>query len=177
MLKFIDDQMQKTRDFITNCINVELSCINTNHPEFLKLKESITKNQCNKSSTASGGAGDSNKRGYSLVMNDDEENEIGDETVKNIKLDAENIEKFIKCYFGIEKEKIEDSIPKSIICTLVNVLTKETQAHLMKTMYKQANELLAETEDIAQTRKEAVIMIKALRTASEHVEEVSEMSC
>jgi replication fork clamp-binding protein CrfC len=71
-------------------------------------------------------------------------------------------ERLIKSYFYIVRKSIQDSVPKAVMHFLVNFVKDNLQSELVTHLYKsdQAEELLNESEHIAQRRKEAADMLK-----------------
>lgn len=71
-------------------------------------------------------------------------------------------ERLIKSYFYIVRKSIQDSVPKAVMHFLVNYVKDNLQSELVTHLYKSdsADELLNESEHIAQRRKEAGDMLK-----------------
>lgn len=90
--------------------------------------------------------------------------------------DCEVIERLIKSYFLIVRKNIQDSVPKAVMHFLVNHTKDCLQSELVGQLYKTAllNDLLTESEDMAQRRSEAADMLKALQKASQVIAEVRE---
>uniref|UniRef100_A0A1B6GU88 dynamin GTPase n=2 Tax=Cuerna arida TaxID=1464854 RepID=A0A1B6GU88_9HEMI len=90
--------------------------------------------------------------------------------------DCDVIERLIKSYFYIVRKSIQDSVPKAVMHFLVNYVKDNLQSELVVQMYKsdQADELLNESEHIAQRRKEAGDMLKALQKANLIISEIRE---
>ncbi|KAL3320863.1 Dynamin-1-like protein [Cichlidogyrus casuarinus] len=76
--------------------------------------------------------------------------------------DCEIIEGLISSYFLIVRKNIQDSVPKAIMHFLVNHVKDNLQSELVSKLYKQEqyNDLLKESEHVAQRRKEAADMLK-----------------
>uniref|UniRef100_A0A674PCY7 Dynamin-1-like protein n=1 Tax=Takifugu rubripes TaxID=31033 RepID=A0A674PCY7_TAKRU len=76
--------------------------------------------------------------------------------------DCEVIERLIKSYFLIVRKNIQDSVPKAVMHFLVNHVKDCLQSELVGQLYKSAllNDLLTESEDMAQRRNEAADMLK-----------------
>lgn len=72
-------------------------------------------------------------------------------------------ERLIKSYFYIVRKSIQDTVPKAIMHFLVNFVKDNLQSELVTCLYKadNADQLLDESEHIAQRRKEAGDMLKA----------------
>lgn len=72
------------------------------------------------------------------------------------------LERLIKSYFYIVRKSIQDTVPKAVMHFLVNYVKDNLQSELVTHLYKSdnADELLKESEHIAQRRKEAADMLK-----------------
>lgn len=92
------------------------------------------------------------------------------------KRDCEVIECLIRAYFRIVRKNIQDSIPKAIMHFLVNHVKDNLQSELVSQLYKkeEIEYLLEESDHIAQRRKEAQDMLKALQRASHIIGEIRE---
>uniref|UniRef100_A0A8D8QQD7 dynamin GTPase n=1 Tax=Cacopsylla melanoneura TaxID=428564 RepID=A0A8D8QQD7_9HEMI len=92
------------------------------------------------------------------------------------KRDCDVIERLIKSYFYIIRKSIQDTIPKAIMHFLVNYVKDNLQSELVTHLYKadSASELLNESEWVAQRRKEAGDMLKALQRANLIITEIRE---
>uniref|UniRef100_A0A3Q3JCY2 Dynamin-1-like protein n=1 Tax=Monopterus albus TaxID=43700 RepID=A0A3Q3JCY2_MONAL len=90
--------------------------------------------------------------------------------------DCEVIERLIKSYFLIVRKNIQDSVPKAVMHFLVNYVQDCLQSELVGQLYKTAllDDLLTESEDMAQRRNEAAHMLKALQKASQVIAEIRE---
>ncbi|KAK6634624.1 Dynamin-1-like protein [Polyplax serrata] len=90
--------------------------------------------------------------------------------------DCDVIERLIHTYFYIVRKSIQDSVPKAVMHFLVNYVKDNLQSELVTHLYKsdQAEELLNESEHIAQRRKEAADMLKALQKANLIISEIRE---
>ncbi|XP_043963971.1 dynamin-1-like protein isoform X2 [Gambusia affinis] len=90
--------------------------------------------------------------------------------------DCEVIERLIKSYFLIVRKNIQDSVPKAVMHFLVNHVKDSLQSELVGQLYKSGllNDLLTESEDMAQRRKEAADMLQALQRASQVIAEIRE---
>ncbi|XP_072942245.1 dynamin-1-like protein isoform X8 [Epargyreus clarus] len=90
--------------------------------------------------------------------------------------DCDVIERLIKSYFYIVRKSIQDSVPKAVMHFLVNYVKDNLQSELVTHLYKsdQAESLLNESEHIAQRRREAADMLKALQRAGQIISEIRE---
>uniref|UniRef100_A0A8C8JVV3 Dynamin-1-like protein n=1 Tax=Oncorhynchus tshawytscha TaxID=74940 RepID=A0A8C8JVV3_ONCTS len=78
--------------------------------------------------------------------------------------DCEVIERLIKSYFLIVRKNIQDSVPKAVMHFLVNHVKDSLQSELVGQLYKAGllDDLLTESEDMAQRRNEAADMLKVM---------------
>uniref|UniRef100_H2LEZ5 Dynamin-1-like protein n=1 Tax=Oryzias latipes TaxID=8090 RepID=H2LEZ5_ORYLA len=90
--------------------------------------------------------------------------------------DCEVIERLIKSYFLIVRKNIQDSVPKAVMHFLVNHVKDCLQSELVGQLYKGPllDDLLIESEDMAQRRTEAADMLKALQKSSQVIAEIRE---
>ncbi|XP_076032709.1 dynamin related protein 1 isoform X2 [Oratosquilla oratoria] len=90
--------------------------------------------------------------------------------------DCEVIERLIKSYFYIVRKSIQDKVPKAVMHFLVNHVKDNLQSELVKHLYRteEIDELLSESPEIAQRRKEAAEMLKALQNANVIIGEIRE---
>ncbi|XP_063766567.1 dynamin-1-like protein isoform X1 [Eleginops maclovinus] len=90
--------------------------------------------------------------------------------------DCEVIERLIKSYFLIVRKNIQDSVPKAVMHFLVNHVKDCLQSELVGQLYKAGllDDLLTESEDMAQRRNESADMLKALQKASQVIAEIRE---
>ncbi|XP_063613120.1 dynamin-1-like protein isoform X7 [Penaeus indicus] len=90
--------------------------------------------------------------------------------------DCEVIERLIKTYFYIVRKSIQDKVPKAIMHFLVNHVKDNLQSELVKHLYRteEIDTFLSESPEIAQRRKEAAEMLKALQNANVIIGEIRE---
>lgn len=74
------------------------------------------------------------------------------------------------------RKNIQDSVPKAVMHFLVNFVKDNLQSELVTHLYNSdhAEELLHESEHIAQRRKEAGDMLQALQKASLIISDIRE---
>ena len=77
------------------------------------------------------------------------------------------LEKLIRSYFLIVRKNIQDSVPKAVMHFLVNFIKDQLQSELVASLYKTSthehDELLDESGQIAQRRKDAQEMLEVIR--------------
>lgn len=89
-------------------------------------------------------------------------------------LECELIRRLIVSYFGIVREIIQDQVPKSIMCLLVNYIKQNIQNRLVVKLYneKYFDELLQEDETIQMEREKCINLLKTYREASKIISDV-----
>ncbi|KAI1708738.1 dynamin central region domain-containing protein [Ditylenchus destructor] len=92
------------------------------------------------------------------------------------KRDCMVIERLIRSYFLIVRKSIQDMVPKSIMKFLVNHVRDNLQSELVRQLYNSPDidELLKESDLMAQRRKEAAEMLEALTKANSVINEIRE---
>jgi len=93
------------------------------------------------------------------------------------RIESNIIKALLNAYFSIIRKSISDSVPKAIMCFLVNKSKSELQSELVKNLYKEElfNELLRENDDIAAKRKATAKMLEVLTKANQIINEVKDM--
>lgn len=104
---------------------------------------------------------------------DSEEDNIA-ELSEREQLECELIRRLIVSYFGIVREIIQDQVPKSIMCMLVNYIKSHIQNRLVVKLYNEQyfEELLQEDETIQLEREKCVNLLKTYREASRIISDV-----
>lgn len=87
------------------------------------------------------------------------------------------IKALLGSYFSIIRKNVSDSVPKAIMCFLVNKSKSEMQNELVKNLYKEElfNDLLKENDDIAAKRKATAKMLEVLSKANQIINEVKDL--
>uniref|UniRef100_A0A9J8CR22 Dynamin-1-like protein n=1 Tax=Cyprinus carpio carpio TaxID=630221 RepID=A0A9J8CR22_CYPCA len=139
-----------TNEMVHNLVAIELAYINTKHPDFADA--------------------------CGLMNNNIERVPVARKLSAREQRDCEVIERLIKSYFLIVRKNIQDSVPKAVMHFLVNHVKDSLQSELVGQLYKPAllEDLLTESEDMAQRRNEAADMLKALQKASQVIAEIRE---
>jgi len=77
-------------------------------------------------------------------------------------------------YFNIVRKNTQDTIPKSIMCFLVNKSKDSLHNRLVERLYKEElfDELLGESPDMVERRNATREMVQTLKRATEIVNEV-----
>ncbi|GEQ68101.1 hypothetical protein JCM33374_g1768 [Metschnikowia sp. JCM 33374] len=89
-------------------------------------------------------------------------------------LETELIRRLIVSYFGIVREIVQDQVPKSIMCLLVNYIKVHIQNRLVVKLYNENyfDELLQEDETIQMEREKCLSLLKTYREASRIISDV-----
>jgi len=149
--KFIQERLPIAMECVHELINVELSSINTNHPDFsiehiLQIKEK----------------GLDNGRLAKSFMNL--------KTERN----AEILFFLVENYFPIVKKTVQDQVPKIIMYKVINHMkSSNIQSELLNNLLNENDvNLLQESEENEHRRQNAEVMIQALKVAQEAIEEI-----
>ncbi|KAK8645259.1 hypothetical protein V6N13_119102 [Hibiscus sabdariffa] len=80
----------------------------------------------------------------------------------------------VKSYFDIVRKKIQDSVPKAIMCFLVNHTKNELHTTFMNKLYRESlfDELLQEQDEVVERRKHVKELLCILREAVKKLNEV-----
>uniref|UniRef100_A0A9J8AAH8 Dynamin-1-like protein n=2 Tax=Cyprinus carpio TaxID=7962 RepID=A0A9J8AAH8_CYPCA len=188
-----------TNEMVHNLVAIELAYINTKHPDFADACGVVLACVCQMSGGAQGeqeggtgtwrgmlkkgeeGQGEdkmkaqSPQKGHAVNLLDVRV-PVARKLSAREQRDCEVIERLIKSYFLIVRKNIQDSVPKAVMHFLVNHVKDSLQSELVGQLYKPAllEDLLTESEDMAQRRNEAADMLKALQKASQVIAEIRE---
>ena len=136
LINIIEKCIPEVNQMIKNLILIELSYINSSHPDFLNGKEEINK-----------------------IEDDNIENNIRKDlnfTEREL-MEISIVKNLIVSYFNIVKKNYCDFVPKTIMCFLVNKTKDISEQEIISQLYKTKEDiknLLKEDEDITQRRKE-----------------------
>uniref|UniRef100_A0A2A4J700 dynamin GTPase n=1 Tax=Heliothis virescens TaxID=7102 RepID=A0A2A4J700_HELVI len=189
-------RLPATNSMVENLVQIELAYINTKHPDFHReaaLVSGLLKSTDSLMDDHSPIYRQKTPRPTSSPMNGTPESkvltpqkpvnllpEVPSQTSRKLsdreQHDCDVIERLIKSYFYIVRKSIQDSVPKAVMHFLVNYVKDNLQSELVTHLYKsdQAESMLNESEHIAQRRKEAADMLKALQRAGQIISEIRE---
>ncbi|XP_021191824.2 dynamin-1-like protein isoform X7 [Helicoverpa armigera] len=189
-------RLPATNAMVENLVQIELAYINTKHPDFHReaaLVSGLLKSTDSLMDDHSPVYRQKTPRPTSSPINGTPENkvltpqkpvnllpEVPSQTSRKLsdreQHDCDVIERLIKSYFYIVRKSIQDSVPKAVMHFLVNYVKDNLQSELVTHLYKsdQAESMLNESEHIAQRRKEAADMLKALQRAGQIISEIRE---
>ncbi|KAI5953147.1 DNM1 [Candida jiufengensis] len=89
-------------------------------------------------------------------------------------MECELIRRLIISYFSIVREMIQDQVPKSIMCLLVNHIKQQIQNRLVVKLYNDNlfDDLLQEDENIQAEREKCLEILKTYKEASKVISDV-----
>jgi len=175
---FLRRKSDTCTEFVNQLIEIELSYINTNHPDFVSGQRAVSRVEQNpskpgnsKSYEVSQNSGDAKGDWPSLNRDDSVAqrmklpNKIGtggtSSERENIEIDLIKI--LIKSYFDIVKSTILDRVPKAVMSQLVNETASKLQGELIvKCLKTSASELVRENPEITAKRDQARELLQTL---------------
>uniref|UniRef100_A0A672SFQ7 Dynamin-1-like protein n=1 Tax=Sinocyclocheilus grahami TaxID=75366 RepID=A0A672SFQ7_SINGR len=182
-----------TNEMVHNLVAIELAYINTKHPDFADACGLMNNNIEQEGGTGTWRGMLKKGEEYEDKMKPQSSVSVSPQKGHAVNLldvpvpvarklsareqrDCEVIERLIKSYFLIVRKNIQDSVPKAVMHFLVNHVKDSLQSELVGQLYKPAllDDLLTESEDMAQRRNEAADMLKALQKASQVIAEIRE---
>ncbi|XP_026177085.1 dynamin-1-like protein isoform X3 [Mastacembelus armatus] len=185
-----------TNEMVHNLVAIELAYINTKHPDFTDAAQVSASVNSQQISSCQAEALDGGKRwknekaveekapaaGFGSPSKGQSINLLDTAVPISRKLttreqrDCEVIQRLIKCYFLIVRKSVQDSVPKTVMHFLVNFVKEHLQSELVGQLYKQPllQELLIESQDMAQQRTEVAQMLEALKKANNIISEIRE---
>lgn len=204
----LQKRLSPTNQMVQDIVKIELSYINTNHPDFSDgasvVSSMLAANDLRKRKNMASIVTEEGESGSTPVpptelnptfsntapwMTGYYKNESADmDDVKSIDLnqprnrelsdrehmDSELIQRLIRSYFNIIRKNVQDSVPKAVMCFLVNYVKSKIQSDLVEQLYKPEllDELLSEAEQIHIRRKEASEMLDALKRSAHIIGEI-----
>uniref|UniRef100_A0A8C4NZK0 Dynamin-1-like protein n=1 Tax=Dicentrarchus labrax TaxID=13489 RepID=A0A8C4NZK0_DICLA len=164
-----------TNEMVHNLVAIELAYINTKHPDFADACVALSPSR-QTVGRGTGGLETGRCPNPSSLPANRRPVPVSRKLSAREQRDCEVIERLIKSYFLIVRKNIQDSVPKAVMHFLVNHVKDCLQSELVGQLYKTAllNDLLTESEDMAQRRNEAADMLKALQKAGQVIAEIRE---
>ncbi|XP_015198563.1 dynamin-1-like protein isoform X1 [Lepisosteus oculatus] len=192
--KLLRKRLPITNEMVHHLVAIELAYINTKHPDFMdaaQVSAAVNSAQAEavqdsgrrwKSDRAAEEKASEEKTAFSSPSRGPAVNlldapvPVSRRLTPREQLDCEVIQQLIKSYFLIVRKRIQDSVPKTVMHFLVNFVKEHLQSELVGRLYRSPllQELLTESADTAQQRKEAASMLEALQKASNIISETRE---
>ena len=141
MTSIIGKCLQPTNEMVKNLVKVELSYINSSHPDFLSNGE--IKPQENE------------ENGQDEISNKNKNNDLKFSSREWMEISI--IRNLLVSYFNVVKKNFCDLVPKTIMCFLVNKIKEISEQDMITQLYKSnedVKKLLQEDPAISEKRKE-----------------------
>ena len=141
MTSIIGKCLQPTNEMVKNLVKVELSYINSSHPDFLSNGE--IKPQENEGN------------GQDEISNKNKNNDLKFSSREWMEINI--IRNLLVSYFNVVKKNFCDLVPKTIMCFLVNKIKEISEQDMITQLYKSnedVKKLLQEDPAISEKRKE-----------------------
>ena len=141
MTSIIGKCLQPTNEMVKNLVKVELSYINSSHPDFLSNGE--IKPQENE------------ENGQDEISNKNKNNDLKFSSREWMEINI--IRNLLVSYFNVVKKNFCDLVPKTIMCFLVNKIKEISEQDMITQLYKSnedVKKLLQEDPAISEKRKE-----------------------
>jgi len=198
VITLFKDYVKPLKKFITDLVEIELAYINTNHPDFYgggntsqlfmqRYKDENNNNNektndknLNKSVNNSNVSNNTNNKQMEvkkeIIKSNSEKYQQGQ--IDKEQYECEIIKQLLVQYFQIVRKNVSDSVPKLIMCFLVNKSKNTLQSELVRKMYKEDlfKELLKENDDIANKRKATQKMLQVLQKAQNIINEIKDIT-
>uniref|UniRef100_A0A8C8JY42 Dynamin-1-like protein n=1 Tax=Oncorhynchus tshawytscha TaxID=74940 RepID=A0A8C8JY42_ONCTS len=161
-----------TNEMVHNLVAIELAYINTKHPDFADACGLMNNNiEVRNIHSFRNNFILSRKCLICLILCTPQPVPVSRKLSSREQRDCEVIERLIKSYFLIVRKNIQDSVPKAVMHFLVNHVKDSLQSELVGQLYKAGllDDLLTESEDMAQRRNEAADMLKVMYITDNNV--------
>lgn len=211
--ELLKSSIEPAKDLIRNVIQCELAYIKTSHPDFISgskaVSESLeklkrvgqeTRTESNKHLKSSMSGSATVEMGSDQISSSPERSQFTDskphhtkfhsefeqvipddlntaEPTEREKIESEIIKTLISSYFNIIRKNVQDIVPKSIMLMMVNRCKECIQSHLVKSLYKDDlfDELLKENEDVTYKRNSCIELLTMLKKALCILNEIREL--
>ncbi|CAG9799919.1 unnamed protein product [Chironomus riparius] len=194
----VNNQLSIAQNSVIELINTELSSVNTNHPDFSikdafknmvnpeesivypvfentqnNFKFSIPNNSQQQLSGFSLGSPQTNIKPTTNFTETFKETTSGNLMNKKTETEAKIIYNLIHNYFPIVKKTVQDQIPKIVMFKIINHMKDNMQNELLHKLLKENEvDLLKESKKYEQLRKNAEMMIEALKAAKKAIDDI-----
>ena len=143
MTSIIGKCLHPTNEMVKNLIDIELSYINSSHPDFLSTGEIKPQE------------GESDEKGIQVANNKNKNSDLKFSSREWMEINI--IKNLIVSYFNVVKKTFCDMVPKTIMCFLVNKTKEISEQDMIAQLYKSnedVKKLLQEDPAICEKRKE-----------------------
>eukprot|EP00471_Norrisiella_sphaerica_P001907 CAMPEP_0184478742 /NCGR_PEP_ID=MMETSP0113_2-20130426/684_1 /TAXON_ID=91329 /ORGANISM="Norrisiella sphaerica, Strain BC52" /LENGTH=685 /DNA_ID=CAMNT_0026856635 /DNA_START=179 /DNA_END=2236 /DNA_ORIENTATION=+ len=202
--ELLSAQVKPTKEMIKDLISIELSYVNTNHPDFVggsraihnfnkkvqRLKAEEKKRNPNsnaslatllsrdkkdkKGNTISGAIGAVAEGLQATFASGGPQSHPTEREL----IETEIIKTLISSYFNIVRQNVTDNVPKSIMFFLVNYTKDRIQSSLVRALYKEENfkSLLSESPATSDKRRQRTELLSVLRKSLDIVNEIRDFA-
>mmetsp|Transcript_7122 Transcript_7122/g.13147 ORF Transcript_7122/g.13147 Transcript_7122/m.13147 type:complete len:690 (-) Transcript_7122:181-2250(-) len=203
--ELLQAQVKPTKQMISDLIAIELSYVNTNHPDFVggsraihnfnkkvqRLRMEEKKRDPNshvdlgtllardrKKNGKGGTTIGAAVSGLASSLGFGGNNNNAPKPSERELIETEIIKSLIASYFNIVRQNVTDNVPKSIMFFLVNYTKDRIQSSLVRALYKDENfkTLLSESESISEKRRQRTELLAVLRKSLDIVNEVRDFA-
>lgn len=161
---------EKTSTLVRSLIELNIECISTKHPDFVRIEELgiYDSNESRKHKSEKNNRSEERTKSKSIafdkipnvlrIQNDLTENEHSEITL---------IKSLVISYFDITRKIILDQIPKAILTNLIQKSLNGMQEHLFLQVYEaeDVDQLCEEGEDVKENREKLRTTLSAMRRA------------
>uniref|UniRef100_A0A914YWU3 GED domain-containing protein n=1 Tax=Panagrolaimus superbus TaxID=310955 RepID=A0A914YWU3_9BILA len=178
----VNARLQPTKDFVEKVVDMQLNYNNFKHPEFKEELDEETKQKMNPfmededesdeiDSVVSEGY--ITQRSSPLSANSVQDNFLLDEIKDSIKLQY-----YVKQYYNIVRNSLQDLLPKAIMMELVNHVKNNIQSELEDLIYalEDVEELTKESEAITNHREQTKEKLEELDHAKTLLQNIAELN-
>ena len=166
---------ESTRSMVDSLLNIEMSFINVQHPDFISVSEAVMSVMAEIQTHAKGNSKAPNpgKNGREQGFED-----LGaGQTFGPFQPEAEMkvIKRLIHSYFGIVRKNIGDLVPKTIVHLLINGFMHAIERELVSSLYvpSRFDELLVESGEVTTRRRQCAEELQILQKYHEVLSKVN----
>jgi len=204
--ELLQSQVTPTKQMIKDIIAIELSYVNTNHPDFvggsraihnfnervrrLKMEEKkrdphsradlatlLNRDKKDQKGPSFGETVSGAVDGVSHALGFGQPQTVQKPSEREL-IETEIIKSLIASYYNIVRQNVTDNVPKSIMFFLVNYTKDRIQSSLVRALYKEENftNLLSENPSVSEKRRQQTELLSVLRKSLDIVNEVRDFS-
>ncbi|KRH93267.1 Vacuolar sorting protein VPS1, dynamin [Pseudoloma neurophilia] len=164
LVDLFKNNSEKTVSLVQAILELNVECISTKHPDFVKIEELGIYDSSDKKQKISHKTEKSNPIAFDKIPNILRvQNDLTDSEQSEITL----IKSLVLSYFDITRKIILDQIPKAILTNLIKKSLNGMQEHLFLTIYESEDveKLCEEGDDVKEAREKLRITLSAMRKA------------
>lgn len=173
LLEMLKTRIELTNEMIHQLIDIHTAYINTAHPDFIIQNKQFNTTHSNELCTP-----DYHLQNRNFIAYEGGEPFCNESNGDYLSYQCLIIERLILSYFNIVRTAIEDTVPKTIMHFLVNSLTENLQSELVAKIFINGipdKELIKESSDIVQDRKQTVEIMQSHEQAINIISEINKI--